>query len=135
MRVPAAQTFLPARDYDLATTLASAQAFRWREREGGWEGIIQDRWVRLRPCDGGIAAETATAQRDWCWLNEYLQRGLDFSSVLRTFPDDFEMHLRGQCTRPHRAIVPKRSGNGRVPLPCGWRLGCGSHGWRRRSSF
>jgi NADH-quinone oxidoreductase subunit F len=28
-------------------------------------------------------------------------------SILRTFPDDFEMHLRGECTHPHRAIVPK----------------------------
>ena len=23
-------------------------------------------------------------------------------SILRTFPDDFELHLRGECTRPHR---------------------------------
>ncbi|MDQ1532542.1 MAG: hypothetical protein QOF28_303 [Actinomycetota bacterium] len=28
-------------------------------------------------------------------------------SILRAFPDDFELHLRGECTRPHRAIVPK----------------------------
>jgi NADH-quinone oxidoreductase subunit F len=28
-------------------------------------------------------------------------------SILRAFPGDFETHLRGPCTRPHRAIVPK----------------------------
>jgi NADH-quinone oxidoreductase subunit F len=28
-------------------------------------------------------------------------------SMLRTFPEDFEAHLRGECTRPHRAVVPK----------------------------
>jgi NADH-quinone oxidoreductase subunit F len=28
-------------------------------------------------------------------------------SILRSFPDDFEMHLQGECKRPHRAIVPK----------------------------
>jgi NADH-quinone oxidoreductase subunit F len=28
-------------------------------------------------------------------------------SILRSFPEDFEMHLHGECTRPHRAIVPK----------------------------
>jgi NADH-quinone oxidoreductase subunit F len=28
-------------------------------------------------------------------------------SMLRTFPDDFEAHLRGECTHPHRAVVPK----------------------------
>jgi hypothetical protein len=28
-------------------------------------------------------------------------------SMLRTFPEDFEAHLRGECTRPHRAVLPK----------------------------
>jgi NADH:ubiquinone oxidoreductase subunit F (NADH-binding) len=28
-------------------------------------------------------------------------------SILRAFPDDFERHLEGECTRPHRADVPK----------------------------
>jgi NADH-quinone oxidoreductase subunit F len=28
-------------------------------------------------------------------------------SILRAFPDDFAIHLEGECTRPHRAIVPK----------------------------
>jgi NADH-quinone oxidoreductase subunit F len=28
-------------------------------------------------------------------------------SILRSFPEDFEAHLQGECTRPHRAIVPK----------------------------
>ena len=27
--------------------------------------------------------------------------------MLRTFPDDFEAHLRGECAHPHRAVVPK----------------------------
>ena len=104
MRAPAAQTFLPVRDYDLAATLASGQAFRWREREGAWEGIIKDRWVRLRPCDDGIAAETATAQQDWSWLNDYLQLGLDFDSVLRTFPDDDPMRAAVAACRGLRLL-------------------------------
>jgi NADH-quinone oxidoreductase subunit F len=28
-------------------------------------------------------------------------------SLLRAFPEDFEMHVQGECTHPHRAIVPK----------------------------
>ncbi len=28
-------------------------------------------------------------------------------SILRSFPEDFDAHLQGRCTRPHRAIVPK----------------------------
>jgi len=42
------RTILPVRDYDLAATLTSGQAFRWQLREGGWEGIVGSRWVRLR---------------------------------------------------------------------------------------
>ena len=36
------------RDYDLAATLTSGQTFRWQLRDGGWEGVIGSRWVRLR---------------------------------------------------------------------------------------
>jgi hypothetical protein len=28
-------------------------------------------------------------------------------AMLRMFPDDFEAHLEGECTRPHRAAIPK----------------------------
>lgn len=104
MHAPAAQTFLPVRDYDLAATLTSGQAFRWREREGGWEGIIKNRWVRLRPCDDGIAAETATAHRDWSWLSDYLQINLDLNSILLTFPDDEPMRAAIAACRGLRLL-------------------------------
>ena len=42
------RTIFPVRDYDLAATLTSGQAFRWQLREGGWEAIVESRWVRLR---------------------------------------------------------------------------------------
>lgn len=38
----------PVRDYDLAATLTSGQAFRWKFVEGAWEGVIGSRWVRLQ---------------------------------------------------------------------------------------
>ena len=78
----------PARDYDLAATLASGQAFRWREQGGRWEGVIGSRWVRLRSADGNIVAETTALAGDWRWLVDYLQLKVDLSRVLATFPDD-----------------------------------------------
>lgn len=81
-------TRLPARDYDLAATLACGQAFRWRETPAGWEGIIGGRWVRLRADDDSIAAETPADPCDWRWLVDYLQAELDLAAVLATFPDD-----------------------------------------------
>ena len=76
------------RDYDLAATLESGQAFRWKCVEGGWNGIIGNRWVRLRADEFSIIAETAAPVSEWRWLIDYLQVELDFRAVVATFPDD-----------------------------------------------
>jgi len=75
-------------NYDLAATLASGQAFRWRCREGGWTGVVGGRWVRLRPAAGRIAAETAAPVADWQWLRHYLQLHVNLPEVLAVFPRD-----------------------------------------------
>ena len=54
------QQIIPVRDYDLAATLACGQAFRWRERDGWWPGVIAGRWVRLRQAEGGIEFQLVT---------------------------------------------------------------------------
>ncbi len=82
------QTRLPVRDYDLAATVDCGQAFRWRETDSGWEGVIGARWVRLRKDADSIAAETLAEPGDWRWLADYLQADLDLAAVLATFPDD-----------------------------------------------
>ena len=87
------QHFIPVRpcDYDLAATLTSGQAFRWRKVEGAWEGFIGPRWLRLQQTAGGIAAETTQTTTDWGWLSHYLQTDVDLNVVARTFPDDEPM--------------------------------------------
>jgi N-glycosylase/DNA lyase len=85
-------------DYDLAATLNSGQAFRWRLRAGGWEGTVGSRWVRLVPEVNAIAAEVAEPTADWQWLVDYLQLDLDFAKVLGTFPDDAPLRAAvGAC--------------------------------------
>jgi N-glycosylase/DNA lyase len=51
---PLCTTTLEVRDYDLAATLSSGQAFRWTEKDGWWEGVIAGRWVRLRQSRAGL---------------------------------------------------------------------------------
>jgi N-glycosylase/DNA lyase len=75
-------------NYDLAATLASGQAFRWRGGEGGWKGVVGGRWVRLRAAAGQIAAETAAPAADWQWLRHYLQLEVNLPEVLAVFPRD-----------------------------------------------
>jgi N-glycosylase/DNA lyase len=82
---------LPARDYDLAATLTSGQAFRWQLRDGWWVGVVRGRWVRLRAEPDAIVAETLTHPVDWRWLTHYLQTDVDLEAILATFPDDEPM--------------------------------------------
>jgi N-glycosylase/DNA lyase len=84
---------LPVADYDLAATLNCGQAFRWRQRAAGWEGVIGRRWVRLQQAAQGLAAQVVTpadpaAAGSWGWLEDYLQIRTDLAQVLSTFPDD-----------------------------------------------
>jgi N-glycosylase/DNA lyase len=86
------------RDYDLAATLNSGQAFRWRAEGERWAGIIGNRWVRLRAGEGSLAVETAETVSDWDWLTHYLQLELDLEQVLASFPQDEPMRAAvGAC--------------------------------------
>jgi N-glycosylase/DNA lyase len=97
----------PVRDYDLAATLNSGQAFRWRLIDGAWEGVIHNRWVRLRQWDtteaqglgsSCIEATACTPQADWTWLTGYLRLDEDHAEMLATFPDDAPMRTaRAHC--------------------------------------
>src|SRR5688572_3661028 len=92
------------RDYDLAATLTSGQAFCWRAIDDGWEGIVADRWVRLHQGDSGISAQTAVAVRDWTWLAHYLQIDVDFPSVILSFPNDEPMRVAVTACRGLRLL-------------------------------
>lgn len=82
------QTFLPLKDYDLASTLTSGQAFRWRQAGEGWEGVIGQHWVRLAQGPEGIHAVTAKPVDDWTWLKHYLQTEVSLNQVVEAFPRD-----------------------------------------------
>ncbi len=96
--------FIAARDYDLAATLTSGQTFRWKPRDGAWEGVVGPRWVRLRQRDDGVEAETATPVADWTWLTDYLQSDLDLGSILLTFPNDAVMRASVAACRGLRLL-------------------------------
>jgi N-glycosylase/DNA lyase len=87
----ATKILLRAGDYDLAATLDSGQAFRWRQQNNSWSGVIGNNWVRLAQTREGIRAETAAPVKNWGWLRDYLQTKIDLDSVLATFPDDAPM--------------------------------------------
>jgi len=75
-------------DYDLAATLDSGQAFRWKRSDRAWTGVVGSRWVRLTQTDDGILAQTAKDSTDWRWLENYLQTHVDLRGILRELPED-----------------------------------------------
>jgi len=98
------KTTIAVRDYDLAATLNSGQAFRWNEVDGGWEAVVSGRWVRLRETAKGIAAETAEPIEDWSWLRNYLQADARFDEVIASFPDDEPMRAAVEACRGLRLL-------------------------------
>jgi N-glycosylase/DNA lyase len=80
-----------AENYDLAATLTSGQAFRWRWVNGAWEGVVAGRWIRLRQEENRIHAETAVPIEDWDWFRHYLQLDVNIGKIFETFPLDEPM--------------------------------------------
>ena len=81
----------PVENYDLDATLLSGQAFRWQPFGETWEGVIGDRWVRLRLVKRGIKAEVYSPTDDWTWLEKYLGTRFCLEQAINTFPDDEPM--------------------------------------------
>ena len=92
------------RNYDLAATLDSGQAFRWEARAGEWTGIVGRRWVALRQSEAGIEARTGEAVADWRWLADYLQVEADLAAMLASFPDDEPMRAAVAACRGLRLL-------------------------------
>ena len=87
----ATEILLRVREYDLAATLDSGQAFRWQKQNDSWVGVIGKHRVRLTQTHAGICAETAAPVENWKWLREFLQTKIELEKVLKTFPDDEPM--------------------------------------------
>ena len=115
---PATQVSFPVRDYDLAATLGSGQAFRWRQVGDAWEGIISGHHFRLRQTPTAITAELlgststtttpdpAHASRitQHALLRGFLQLDTDLPAILATFPDDEPMRASVAACRGLRLL-------------------------------
>ena len=84
--------FFTARNYNLAATLTSGQAFRWYPTpDGAWQGIIGRDAVTLRQRENGIEAQASTPNPNWPASHHYLQTEIDIDAITATFPNDAPM--------------------------------------------
>jgi N-glycosylase/DNA lyase len=91
-------------DYDLDATIESGQAFRWRPQDGGWLGVVAERWVYLKNSSGRIDAGVAVPCGNWRWLEEYLQLDVDYAQVIRGLPGDEPMRRAMECCHGLRLL-------------------------------
>ena len=72
------EKFLPARNYDLAGTLTSGQAFRWTAVGEEWLGVVRGNAVLLRQKAEGVAGRwLGGGPVEWGVLDDYLQVGVE----------------------------------------------------------
>ena len=91
------------RPLDLASTLLSGQAFRWR-REGPWfMGVVFDNSVKMRPAEGGV--ELVSSPDDERALEplmrDYLGLDSDLDSIYSSFAQDERLTT---ATRRHAGM-------------------------------
>jgi N-glycosylase/DNA lyase len=98
------EIFLRAKDYDLAATLDSGQAFRWRQQGDFWAGVIGHNRVRLKQEHDGIFAQTDRPVEHWDWLREFLQTEIHLEKILETFPNDEPMNCAVTACRGLRIL-------------------------------
>lgn len=91
-------------NYNLDVTFSCGQAFRWHCRDGGWEGVIDNHWVRLESRKDGISAATDRPQTNWRWLEDYLQLHADLDAIVATFPQDEPMRASVQACNGMRLL-------------------------------
>lgn len=93
------QRLFRVRNYDLAATLDSGQAFRWKPQGTAWTGVIGRRWVRLTRSPEGIVANVVSDPDDWKWLEDYLQTNVDLDLILRQLPGNplLDEAVRSHC--------------------------------------
>lgn len=73
---------VPARSLDLALTLCSGQAFRWRQgASGDWVGAIDDVALRLRPGEDGFHWQTFPEPDRWDAVARYLALDVDLGAL------------------------------------------------------
>ena len=81
--------FFTTRNYNLAATLTSGQAFRWYPTaDGAWQGIVGRDQITLRPRENGIEAQTSIPNPNWPAVQHYLQTEIDIDTITATFPND-----------------------------------------------
>ncbi len=98
------QTLLPVHEYNLAATLNSGQAFRWRREQAEWMGVVGSRWVRLSETESAIRAATVESVKEWSWLTDYLQTDVPLSPILASFPVDEPMQTAVTACRGLRLL-------------------------------
>jgi len=77
-------TLGPDQPFDLDRTLSCGQAFRWEKAEGGWQGVVDGRAIRIRQ-EGSLLAFTGA---DAEFVRDYFRLDQDLPAILSSIDRD-----------------------------------------------
>jgi N-glycosylase/DNA lyase len=81
------QKNITVKNFNLAATLISGQAFCWRPvKEGGWQGWIGSSCYTVSQERDVLTVESS--ELDWEAVEKYFQLQIPLSEILNSFPDD-----------------------------------------------
>ncbi|WP_292731769.1 DNA-3-methyladenine glycosylase [Methanoculleus sp.] len=77
-------TLGPDQPFDLDRTLSCGQAFRWEKAEGGWQGVVDGRAIRIRQEGSLLAFAGADAE----FVRDYFRLDQDLPAILSSIDRD-----------------------------------------------
>jgi N-glycosylase/DNA lyase len=91
-------TLHPDQPFNLDTTLACGQVFRWdRTSDGWWYGVVGNRVIKIRQ-DGDRLTYTGVSAS---FIRRYFSLDMDLAAVLASIDNDPFIHA---CIRKHRGL-------------------------------
>lgn len=91
-------------NFDLAATLTSGQAFRWRRAGEEFVGVVAGRIVRLKQAHKDAPIHARCTGTGDSFLREYLQIDFDLQAAIATFPNDPPMLAAIEACRGLRLL-------------------------------
>jgi N-glycosylase/DNA lyase len=83
----------PDQPFDLDRTLSCGQAFRWEPCEGWWQGIVENRAIRIRQDGNSLTFHGA----DEAYIRDYFRLDQDLPAILASIDRDPAIHDAIRC--------------------------------------
>ncbi len=90
-------------DFDIRRTFTCGQCFRWKETEGGFEGIARGRRLMISQKESTVTLHDVPEADIPMWL-EYFDLNTDYSAIVERLSEDETLKKACSCSRGIRIL-------------------------------